>query len=678
MSDMSPGFSRKRRKWKVLALLNIVLQAALVRQILSFRFGISLDLHRLEAAKKLKSTTSSDEDLLGRSKAADVKIVEKEVTPNNAEDEEYKQWVPEKDYDPDESLKLRYIGKIDVQRPAYLQLTEGESPDLWISQFSLTRGGSVTKLRMGELAKPRTGAAAAAAPTWGGVRAPFLWPNEVAPVPPGTVRGLREEALLVADGFLMPGKNDGAVYLVASPGGPGERRLRLTAPAPGFFYHKAVWVDLFQTGQKGILTARAKKPLLGQAEGELVFFEQPLVRDPLASFCTPWKETVITTGPDVMFEVIDIDPDDDSIEIVAAEFFNERLTLTSLAPRRDWLGPNKIQVKQKMVIDAGCGPAYGVTAANLRTGRPGDPPTHLLVTSHACQYDPASDFSVEEITCGSDRAGGGVLYAYEIPTANWQVGGAPAAEGWRGWERRALASGFRVHQDQPRGFNPGAPGFVYAFHPTRRAAREGKDPPYIAVAGDCAQAAYILAPAARHDKSDSGGGYSIQKAADYEMLCMISCGGTVGSLAFGFLDIHDDDDDDDEKGKSYSPPDFLGEATGGSRIIGHEFSANDEGNNPTNTVSSTVKGLQQFTTLQTVQKRTHTQQENFQGGSHPVKDNKTDNKKTDEEEEEFIKILMPNYDQDKIYIFEMTDKQQGRYHYKALRWREGVNVDTPW
>lgn len=52
-----------------------------------------------------------------------------------------------------------------------------------------------------------------------------------------------------------------------------------------------------------ILTARARKPLFGPAEGELVLLEMPRVNYPLAEQNLPWRETVLAKGPDVMFEV---------------------------------------------------------------------------------------------------------------------------------------------------------------------------------------------------------------------------------------------------------------------------------------------------------------------------------------------------------------------------------------
>ena len=93
-----------------------------------------------------------------------------------------------------------------------------------------------------------------------------LWPNEVSSVPQQLFDGAStaspadpEDALLVSDGFLVPGKDRGGIYLVKNPGHPtAEWTIRLTDTTDRWFYHKAAWVDLTGDGRKSILTARAK------------------------------------------------------------------------------------------------------------------------------------------------------------------------------------------------------------------------------------------------------------------------------------------------------------------------------------------------------------------------------------------------------------------------------------
>ncbi|CAN0146629.1 unnamed protein product, partial [Hapterophycus canaliculatus] len=100
------------------------------------------------------------------------------------------------------------------------------------------------------------------------------------------------------------------------------------------------------------------------------------------------------------------------------------------------------------------------------------------------------------------------------------------------WLRATLASGFRV---RGLSINPGTPGFPYVFHPHRsmEVRVHGKQPPYIAVAGDCSQSAYIFRPVAPPPAEEEAKGSWEQEAAplSYEIACSIEVPGTVGSLA---------------------------------------------------------------------------------------------------------------------------------------------------
>jgi len=161
----------------------------------------------------------------------------------------------------------------------------------------------------------------------------LLWPNEVAAVPKHIVqipkttkndvdRSFRN-ALLVSDGFLVPGKHRGGLYLVQHPGNPDrEYTARLTSASSSWFYHKSTWIDLTNDGRQSILTARCRvKSNMGVTnfiqQGQLVWLEAPKPDsydskthlpleadgtpfDPFAKCHLPWKERVLVTGPDVM------------------------------------------------------------------------------------------------------------------------------------------------------------------------------------------------------------------------------------------------------------------------------------------------------------------------------------------------------------------------------------------
>eukprot|EP00288_Rhodomonas_lens_P019088 CAMPEP_0177715440 /NCGR_PEP_ID=MMETSP0484_2-20121128/13994_1 /TAXON_ID=354590 /ORGANISM="Rhodomonas lens, Strain RHODO" /LENGTH=599 /DNA_ID=CAMNT_0019227437 /DNA_START=321 /DNA_END=2116 /DNA_ORIENTATION=- len=265
-------------------------------------------------------------------------------------------------------------------------------------------------------------------------KAPFVWPNAVEFIPEGALDGVRAGSILVADGFLVPGKNDGNVWLVEDPGGAQERAVMVTPKKKTFFYHRAIPLSI--NGHQGILTARACKPInpFLPAVGELVWLEKPATLDPLAEWNLPWREIVLAEGPDVMFEVVDLDESDSTVEIFAAEFFAQRLTLHSLAWDERTKAP---KVVQRDVLDDTLGQAYCVAVGDLE-----GPRSHLLVTTHEDLPVQASTGS-KALSFLSGRQSwsytrmqtpkdcrelkpeeeviGGSLFAYEIPE-RWRAG----------------------------------------------------------------------------------------------------------------------------------------------------------------------------------------------------------------------------------------------------------------
>jgi hypothetical protein len=76
-----------------------------------------------------------------------------------------------------------------------------------------------------------------------------LWPNEVNLVPRELVAAGKntpanqmedvDDALLVSDGFLVPGKDRGGIYVIKNPSNPkSEWTTCLTSPQGGWFYHR--------------------------------------------------------------------------------------------------------------------------------------------------------------------------------------------------------------------------------------------------------------------------------------------------------------------------------------------------------------------------------------------------------------------------------------------------------
>jgi hypothetical protein len=298
------------------------------------------------------------------------------------------------------------------------------------------------------------------------------------------------------------GQNDGGLYAIRDPHTINALPIRITAVKKGWFYHRAVHVKL-PTGEEGILTARAKKPLFGRGIGELVWLsmppdldscfpatpprdnnisDDPFFSDPVSTSSvrhttmnqqaideakrpkypdipkpistTPWVETILAEGPDVMFEVLDLDPTDDSLEVISAHFFGQKLSVHSIkaidqAPF--------IEISAMKTLDT-IGRPYGLCLATM-TPTPSrlngeesslqadysscdnSAPTHLLVSTHECSYDLPSAYNMALSAIGgiypsiitgasfavrngrqSVRPGvedgdvrGGSLFSYEIP-----------------------------------------------------------------------------------------------------------------------------------------------------------------------------------------------------------------------------------------------------------------------
>ena len=446
---------------------------------------------------------------------------------------------------------------------------------------------------------------------------------------------LTQDALLVADGFLIPGKDRGGIYVVNNPAHKeSEWSIELTDSfsTERWFYHKAVWVDLTGDGRRSILTARAKLRKVASTtsvraddssniyvdaiqeseveqnrpkNGQLIMLEMPkphrfdvdtgtpLEEDGTAfdAFNTrhlPWKEHVLATGPDVTFAVADMDPNDDTIEILASQFFDEKVTLHSI---RRGATPEVIFSR---VIDDKPGAAFGGILVDLdpvpssRDGingkacapyRPlvidsgstikslseGSSFSHFLVTSH--EFYSKNNVNSDDIgnnimsteykggvngkTKSASKVHGGSLLAYKVPRESINA--------WKTepWIRTTIASGFQVKQQIWNVINPGAPGFAYAFHAHKDDEAQGKRP-MIAVAGDCAESAYIFRPQQLQESEVNGtesrvdanqntsrgklrskgdNNVGCDPEAGYKLMCEIKCGATVGSIAVGYDDL---------------------------------------------------------------------------------------------------------------------------------------------
>lgn len=258
-----------------------------------------------------------------------------------------------------------------------------------------------------------------------------------------------------------------------------------------------------------------------------------------------------------MFNVADLDPTDDTIEVIASQFFSKKLTLHSIRK-----GSNP-KVVFRRIIDDRCGSAFSSILANLDGSKlsnqqsktspmvidsgstvvslkRGEPFSHLLVTSHECSVgqDQETSHYESEVTVGGAAAAsysngqtkidGGSLFGYRVPAGK---------EAWKTqpWRRSVIATGFKVQGQLSNMINPGAPGFCYTFFPTKdgNECKPGRqwNRPLIGLSGDCAESAYILRPIenSQHTHLDFE-----DSSTKYALMCEIKCKSTVGSMAIGY------------------------------------------------------------------------------------------------------------------------------------------------
>ena len=359
------------------------------------------------------------------------------------------------------AVTYKQYGNVSMQNPSFiqaLQLADGAPPSLWVTEFSgnpftpgkIYRIDDIRSYDDFSKAKPVLQSDA------------FKWPNAltVAPKEFGNY-------IAVPDGFLVPLKSTGAVYMMAADCNGNCKPIELTTPKKEWWYGQVVFHDMNLDGKMDIITARATKPILfGHTAGQLLWLEQPS-SNPLEN--VPWKEHVLADGPDVNFLMTDLVHGDDQFEIFATEFFAERLTLLTIKA-------TTATVTNKRDIDTSIGSAYTVSLVDLN--KDGSP--DLLVNNH-------------------EAGSGGQVFAYEIPKDILKGN----------FTKHVLASGFKVLE---KGQNQAAPGFAYGVQ------LNSSNPlkPSILVAGDGSQQAYLMTP--------------LQDDFTYNTTTIVDLGGVIGSI----------------------------------------------------------------------------------------------------------------------------------------------------
>lgn len=326
------------------------------------------------------------------------------------------------------SVKLETLTPTKINKPAFLFSYEDEkSHDLLVASFAPFGADSVMRLTDPGNPDPEKRKISV-------LTTAITWPNEVKSIPPE----LRlNEWVSVAGGFLVPGKNHGAITLLNVKSGD----IVPLTKAGNFFYHRVEWHDMNNDGRLDIVTARANKPVIGQTSAEMLWLEQPA--SPLKD---KWTEHIMIEGPDVFFRGADLDKDG-KMDFIATEFFGKKLTLI----QQDM----KTGKWTREILDETVGAAFDLSFADLNN----DGKTDLLVTNHEGQASKAS------------------VFAYEIPNRLKDQ-----------WVRHTLLTNIPTTQ---RGMNQASPGEAVAFAPTTKLIHQK---PWIAIGGDGSQKLWLLEP----------------------------------------------------------------------------------------------------------------------------------------------------------------------------------------
>jgi len=333
-----------------------------------------------------------------------------------------------------EQVVIKTVKTFRHKQPSFLsfQTTPGtNNTNLWITSFGAIFGkGNIAHITVSELLSDSEEVEQIFSAQ------KFGWPNEARMVPEGA---LPFTALAVPDGFLVPGKSTGAVYLLPNPEDVASKAIKITTDKKGYFYHMTQWMDVDGDGLVDCVTARGTKGIFSSG-GELLWLKQPQTGAEKGA----WEEHVLTAGPDVMFA---IRMHESTFEVFAAQFFTKSLSLYSfdLATR---------QLQWSRDIETSIGALYDLHFIDLNN----DGIEELLASSHNPNL-------------------GGSVYAYDIPSdiANGE------------FVRHTLATGFKVKKF---GIGQGSPGFLTPFHPKVDASLR----PHIVVAGDGSEATYLMSP----------------------------------------------------------------------------------------------------------------------------------------------------------------------------------------
>jgi len=302
------------------------------------------------------------------------------------------------------------------------------------------------------------------------------------------------ELLVIPDGFLVPGHKTGGVHiqgvnLAALSGDVNVEPIKsfnVAGEETNWFYHKANWFDMDKDGLMDMIIARCNVNTFGQAKGELVWLKHP--SDP-SQVTKPWKMSVLANGPDIIS--MPLVGNDGLLYIISAEFFAEKLSVTSVTP-----GATP-KVNSYTIVDSSPGPSDDLKLADVD----GDGVVELILTTHQNKD--------------------GKVYAYELPANLLPAKSSSVREGGADWQRVLIATGFVTTL---KGQNQASPGFIYPMPYLDKSRNMISNRPYFAIAGDGSESFHLLTPIA-----DPNNAYA------YKLETIFVTNGTVGTVAVGDL-----------------------------------------------------------------------------------------------------------------------------------------------
>lgn len=303
----------------------------------------------------------------------------------------------------------------------------------------------------------------------------FQWPNDIAVIPQDV---FGERAIIVPDGFLVPGKKDGNLYVIRMDDEDitkTKETVQITAHKNNYFYHMGEWVDLNGDGRKDFITARSNAKA---GKGELIWFEHPEGGLDSDDF---WVEHSLGNVADVSIEVLTLPEFKNEIVVFAAHFFDERVLMNRVSTVDGSL------VATKIIDDTNILSAYNVTMVDLNS----DGSRQLMVNNHETKDEKTA------------------IFAYEFPKDLMNDD----------WNQVTLASNF--HNAFSIFVPQMSPGFAYAVYPNGYHKHERQ---HIIVAGDGDHSAHIMSPTG--ESSDF----------EYDNSIFADAKGTVGALETSDLD----------------------------------------------------------------------------------------------------------------------------------------------